>query len=109
MSVVDYIWDEANGCLSDILSMPIKKIKLDDVEKAEAILLSLRQILSQPGQGTRVEQLSDEFYSVIPHRDDSIIINTKAAIAQKQDLCQVSNFIIMNNISNNYASEIGCD
>ena len=90
MSLVDYIWHEASGSLSDVLSVPVKRIKFEEVEKAEAILLSLRQALSHPHGGGGVTELSNEFYSLIPHRGTSSVINSKGAIAQKQDLCQVS-------------------
>ena len=39
-----------------------------------------------------VKVLSDEFYSQLPHKSSqrAAVINSKRLIAEKQDLCQVS-------------------
>ena len=47
MSLVDYIWHEASGSLSDVLSVPVKRIKFEEVEKAEGYL-TVTQASSQP-------------------------------------------------------------
>ena len=88
-NLVDFIWNEATGSLSNILAVPVDAIKLEDVEKAEAILLLLRKSLDASEDVGAVENLSDEFFSVIPHKKKGTGITSKQAIAQKQDLCQV--------------------
>ena len=88
-NLVDFIWNEATGSLSNILAVPVDAIKLEDVEKAEAILLLLKKALDAAEDSSTVKNLSDEFFSVIPHKDKGIGIVSKQVIAQKQDLCQV--------------------
>lgn len=88
-NLIDFIWNEATGSLSDILAVPVDAIKLEDVEKAEAILLLLKKSLDAVEDASAVKKLSDEFFSVIPHRNKGTGIHSRQAIAQKQDLCQV--------------------
>ena len=88
-NLVDSLWNEATGSLSNILSVPVNTIKLEDVEKAEAILLTLRRSLDAAEDASALKKLSDEFFSVIPHKNRGCEIASRQAIAQKQDLCQV--------------------
>ena len=92
--LVNCIWSEASGELSSILSVPVESIKSDDARKAEGFLLSIRKVLSDGtmGSGDRskeLQRLTREFYSLVPHSDQSDIIDTKLKLARKQDLCQV--------------------
>ena len=86
--LVGYIWNEANGELNDVLSVPVEGIKLEQVEKAEAALLSVKLILDGTSKDGDVQKLTNEFYSAIPHKQKTALDN-KRAIAEKQDLCQV--------------------
>ena len=93
-TLVDYIWSEASGELSSLLSVPVESIKSEDVCKAEGFLLSIRRVLnsesSSTGDGTaELNRLTTDFYSCVPHTDQSDIIDTKLKLARKQDLCQV--------------------
>ena len=90
-NLINYIWNEAIGSLSDILTVPLSSIKLEDVEKAEAILVLLRKSLNASEGVSAINKLSDEFFSVIPHKSRGERISSKHLIAQKQDLCQVRN------------------
>ena len=86
--LVGYIWNEANGELNDVLSVPVEGIKLEQVEKAEAALLSIKLILDGTNKDGDVQNLTNEFYSAIPYKHKSAL-DTKRDIAKKQDLCQV--------------------
>lgn len=88
-NLIDFIWNEATGSLSDILAVPADSIKLEDVEKAEAVLLLLRKSLDSAEDSSVLKKLSDEFFSIIPHKNTGTAISSKYLIAQKQDLCQV--------------------
>ena len=88
-NLIDFIWNEATGSLSDILAVPADSIKLEDVEKAEAVLLLLRKSLDSAEDSSVFKKLSDEFLSIIPHKNTRTAISSKYLIAQKQDLCQV--------------------
>ena len=91
--LVGYIWNEANGELNDVLSVPVEGIKLEQVEKAEAALLSIKLILDGTNKDGDVQKLAKEFYSAIPHKHKSAL-DTKRAIADKQDLCQVYTVVV---------------
>lgn len=95
---IDFIWNEATGSLADILATPVDSIKLEDVEKAEAILLLLRKSLDAAEGASAIQKLSDEFFSVIPHKNRGRGITSRHLIAQKQDLCQVRNTALTLNI-----------
>ena len=84
-NITGYIWNEANGELNNVLSVPVEGIKL---EKAKPALLSVKLILDGTSKDGDVEKLTNDFYSAIPHRQKSAL-DTKRAIAEKQDLCQV--------------------
>ena len=88
-NLIDFIWNEATGSLTDILAIPVDSIKLEEVEKAEAILLLLRKSLHANEGASTIQDLSNEFFSVIPHKDKGTGITSRHLIAQKQDLCQV--------------------
>ena len=88
-NLIDFIWNEATGSLSDILAVSADSIKLEDVEKAEAVLLLLKKSLDSAEDSSVLKKLSDEFFSIIPHRNTGTAISSKYLIAQKQDLCQV--------------------
>ncbi|CAH3018315.1 unnamed protein product, partial [Porites evermanni] len=88
-NLIDFIWNEATGSLSDILAVPADSIKLEDVEKAEAVLLLLRKSLDSAEDSSVLKKLSDEFFSIIPHKNTGTAISSKYLIAQKQDLCQL--------------------
>ena len=90
-SLVHSIWSDAVGELTSLLNVPVERLKLDDINKAEGILQSIRDILVKNGQSQEsVKKYSDEFYSLVPHNEKNTKeINTKRIIAEKQDLCQV--------------------
>eukprot|EP00731_Ephydatia_muelleri_P031972 Em0023g479a len=89
-NLVDYVWEEATGQLEEILAVTMDTLKTEQVDKAEASLLSIRRLLDQGGPPEAVKVLSDEFYSLLPHKPSqrAAVINSKRLIAEKQDLCQ---------------------
>ena len=86
--LVGYIWNEANGELNDVLSVPVERIKLEEVEKAEAALMSIKLVLDGTNKDGDLQKLTNDFYSAIPHKHKTVL-DTKRMIAEKQDLCQV--------------------
>ena len=90
--LVDYVWAEANGQLEEVLAAPVETIKTEQVEKAEAALMSLKKLLtgSESDQTSERTKLEAEFYGSLPHKPPhKVAIDSIRAIAQKQDLCQV--------------------
>ena len=55
--LVDYIWEEASGRLEEVLSVPVDSIKVDQVEKAEAALLSIKRVLEAGKNDTEGDML----------------------------------------------------
>ena len=91
--LVDYVWTEANGQLEEVLSVPVETIKTEQVEKAEASLMSLKRLLTKAEQADSENErvrLESEFYGNLPHKlPQKVAIDSMRTIAQKQDLCQV--------------------
>ena len=87
--LIDLLWTEAHGNLSNVLKNSVKSYKKDDVMKAEAVLLQLKDCCLRK-QMDEVRELSQEFFSLIPHKDDLIILDDMRKISQKSDLCQVT-------------------
>lgn len=44
--LVDYVWTEASGQLEQVLAVPVEAIKVEQVDKAEAALLSIKRALA---------------------------------------------------------------
>ena len=44
---MDYIWEEVSGRLEEVLTTPLEAIKVEQVEKAEAALLSIRKLIEE--------------------------------------------------------------
>ncbi|CAI8041057.1 Protein mono-ADP-ribosyltransferase PARP4 [Geodia barretti] len=92
--LVDYIWSEAVDQLETVLAVSVATVTQEQLDKAEAALLSIRRELD--GDKSNLASLSDDFYSALPHkrgqgsggRRSRGVIDTKRAVAQKQDLCQ---------------------
>ena len=76
--LVDYIWNEANGELNNVLSVPVEGIKLEQVEKAEAALLSIKLILDGTSKDEDVQKLTNEFYAAIPHKQKTALDNKRS-------------------------------
>lgn len=92
--LVDYVWSEASGELEEVLAVPVDTIKTEQVEKAEAALLSLKRCLTKvdvSGPESDRAKLEADFYGNLPHKAPyKTAIDSMRTIAQKQDLCQVS-------------------
>ncbi|XP_065907778.1 protein mono-ADP-ribosyltransferase PARP4-like isoform X3 [Dysidea avara] len=101
--LVGYIWNEANGELNDVLSVPVERIKLEEVEKAEAALLSIKLILDGANKNGNLQKLRNDFYSAIPHKHKAVL-DTKRMIAEKQDLCQLVRDVVSIGESTNWST-----
>ena len=50
IGLVEYVWEEASGQLEDVLSVPVATIKAEQLDKAEAALLTIKRLLQgKPG------------------------------------------------------------
>ncbi|XP_071338341.1 protein mono-ADP-ribosyltransferase PARP4 isoform X2 [Trachinotus anak] len=84
---VEMLWTEAQGYLSNILKVSVNKLSLNDVTRAEGLLLQAQRKLKEANH-TEVASLLDEFYTLLPHWVPQFSPNAKL-ISQKLDLCQL--------------------
>ena len=47
LKLVEYLWEEASGQLEEVLSVPIATIKTEQVDKAEAALLTIKRLIQE--------------------------------------------------------------
>ncbi|XP_034741908.1 protein mono-ADP-ribosyltransferase PARP4 [Etheostoma cragini] len=86
---VELLWTEALGCLSNILRVPINKLSLNDVSRAEGLLLQAQRKLRE-GNINEVKSLLSEVYTLLPHKPPLVHLSPTAKfISQKLDLCQL--------------------
>ncbi|XP_078030780.1 protein mono-ADP-ribosyltransferase PARP4 isoform X2 [Epinephelus lanceolatus] len=85
---VELLWTEALGCLSNILTVPINKLSLNDVSRVEGLLLQAQRKLKEADQ-TDVASLFDEIYTLLPHVTPHHSPPSAKLISQKLDLCQL--------------------
>ncbi|XP_054829757.1 protein mono-ADP-ribosyltransferase PARP4 [Eublepharis macularius] len=86
---VELIWAEALGFLNHLLLKPVTSISLNDVSKAEGILLQTKKALDEGKSPRELTALIEEFYKIIPHKsrlEDNVC---KKLLSNKQDLCQL--------------------
>ncbi len=105
-SLVRYLFSEATNALTSSVSAkitangietPLGVLTIGQIEKGEAILLELYDLFkSNKQQASKMEDLSGEFYTVIPHRIGrtrsaiaGAVINTMDAFQQKQETLQL--------------------
>lgn len=86
--VIQNLWVEAIGELDKMLSVPIDEIKHENIAAAEGILLKLKKCILENDQN-KIDDLTRQFYSLIPHNMGSKTIDSIRLIRDKQDLCQL--------------------
>ncbi|XP_023286599.1 poly [ADP-ribose] polymerase 4 isoform X2 [Seriola lalandi dorsalis] len=84
---VEMLWTEAVGLLSNILRVSVNKLSLNDVTRAEGLLLQAQRKLKEENP-TEVVSLLAEFYTLLPHWMPQLSPDAKL-ISQKLDLCQL--------------------
>ncbi|KAL0963604.1 hypothetical protein UPYG_G00308500 [Umbra pygmaea] len=88
---VELLWAEALSCLDNILTVPFSSLSLNDVSRAEGLLLQVQKRLRQgAGSDTDVASLMEEVYTLLPHKSDvyRLPVQTKL-ISSQLDLCQL--------------------
>ncbi|XP_061177489.1 protein mono-ADP-ribosyltransferase PARP4-like [Saccostrea echinata] len=85
--LMHHIWQEAGGEIEEILSSPLQSLKLDQVEKATAILSEMKEHQSDE---SKLQSLFTEFYSTLLHNPQHKTMTfTMSWLARKLDLCQL--------------------
>ncbi|XP_064614206.1 LOW QUALITY PROTEIN: protein mono-ADP-ribosyltransferase PARP4-like [Liolophura sinensis] len=88
LTLVKQVWEEAVGHLGQILTVPVDKIKMEQVEKAEGVLLQIKEALEGQSSAKDLENLSSQFYEALAHVNPVTITN-KLILCRKKDLCQL--------------------
>nr|XP_060626958.1 protein mono-ADP-ribosyltransferase PARP4 isoform X2 [Anolis sagrei ordinatus] len=86
---VELIWTEALGVLDLVLAKPVTSISLNDVSKAEGVLLRTKKALNDMKSPSELSAMMMDFYQIIPHKDDLNCNVTLKLLSSKQDLCQL--------------------
>ncbi|KAM4558851.1 protein mono-ADP-ribosyltransferase PARP4 isoform 2-T2 [Odontesthes bonariensis] len=86
--LVELLWTEALGCLSDVLRVSIEQLSLSDVSRAEGLLLQAQKKLTE-GNLPEASSLLEEVYVLLPHREDRPPNPSTRLLSQKLDLCQL--------------------
>ncbi|NXW35609.1 PARP4 polymerase, partial [Phaetusa simplex] len=86
---VELIWAEAIGHLDSLLLESVNNISLNDVSKAEGILLQVKNALDEGAGEVALQEMMMEFYQVIRHKTDIDYKVSKKLLSRKQDLCQL--------------------
>ncbi|XP_006915899.1 poly [ADP-ribose] polymerase 4 [Pteropus alecto] len=87
--LVEMVWAEALGHLEHTLLTPANRISLNDVSKAEGILLHVKAALKSGETEEQLQKMMSEFYRLIPHRGSTTEEVNLRLLAKKEDLCQL--------------------
>ncbi|XP_065586155.1 protein mono-ADP-ribosyltransferase PARP4 [Cyrtonyx montezumae] len=86
---VELIWAEAIGHLDSLLLESVNNISLNDVSKAEGILLQVKNALNEGADEAALREMMMEFYQLIRHKTEIDYLVSKRLLSRKQDLCQL--------------------
>uniref|UniRef100_A0A8C6FHE8 Poly [ADP-ribose] polymerase n=1 Tax=Moschus moschiferus TaxID=68415 RepID=A0A8C6FHE8_MOSMO len=87
--LVEMLWAEALGRLEDTLLRPVGMMSLNDVSKAEGILLLVKEAMRNGETQEQLQTMLTEFYRLIPHRAAAAEKVSPSLLAKKEDLCQL--------------------
>ncbi|XP_042313187.1 protein mono-ADP-ribosyltransferase PARP4-like isoform X2 [Sceloporus undulatus] len=86
---VELVWIEALGLLNLLLAKPVTSISLNDVSRAEGVLLRVKKALHDMKSPNELSPMMLEFYKIIPHKGElNCNVNMKL-LSKQQDLCQL--------------------
>ncbi|XP_058403765.1 protein mono-ADP-ribosyltransferase PARP4 isoform X3 [Diceros bicornis minor] len=87
--LVEMIWAEALGHLEHTLLQPVSRVSLNDVSKAEGILLLVKAALKNGETEEQLQKMMTEFYRLVPHKGAAAEQVNLRLLAKKEDLCQL--------------------
>ncbi|GFO43316.1 poly [ADP-ribose] polymerase, partial [Plakobranchus ocellatus] len=108
--LVEHVWREALSEVTALLGS-ISSIKLDQVEKAEAILSKISVAIQASIPATAVHEEVKEFYSTLSHKRENLssVLEAKLPwkkwLMKKRDLCQLVRDIVSVSEMTNYESQ----
>ncbi|KAH9525129.1 Protein mono-ADP-ribosyltransferase parp4 [Bulinus truncatus] len=100
---VEHIWQEAMSEVTEVIG-DLKAIRLEQVEKAEAIILKIREAVASSSEESKIQSLFSQFYSTLKHRNENSDVKEserKKWCMKKKDMCQlIKDMISVNEITN---------
>ncbi|XP_040853783.1 protein mono-ADP-ribosyltransferase PARP4-like [Ochotona curzoniae] len=87
--LVELLWTEVLGHLEHTLLKPVNSISLNDVSKAEGILLLAKSALKNGETAQHLRKVVAEFYRLIPHKAPGPEEVNLKLLAKEEDLCQL--------------------
>ncbi|KAM9804501.1 protein mono-ADP-ribosyltransferase PARP4 [Neosynchiropus ocellatus] len=84
---VELLWTEAQGCLDNTLQVPIDKLSINDVSRAEGLLIQAQRELKKANHA-EVASLMAAVYTLLPHKAPPPHPDA-SVVSQKLDLCQL--------------------
>ncbi|VDH98080.1 poly [ADP-ribose] polymerase [Mytilus galloprovincialis] len=102
VELIEHIWKEATGEIEQEISVPLQSIKLEQIEKAEAILLKIKDCKDD----LKVEQLFKEFNEILPHKNKTQPVKSqrRSWLSKKQDICQMIKDMVAVSESTNWST-----
>ncbi|RUS77622.1 hypothetical protein EGW08_014622, partial [Elysia chlorotica] len=105
--LVEHVWREAMTEVTSLLGN-LSSIKLDQVEKAEAILSKISSALETSQSDEDIQNTIREFYNTLNHKNESlesVKIQWKKWLTKKRDLCQLVKDMVSVGEMTNYESQ----
>ncbi|GFR66346.1 poly [ADP-ribose] polymerase [Elysia marginata] len=108
--LVEHVWREAISEVTSILGN-ITSIKLDQVEKADAVLSKISSALQSSQSEKDIEKLVTEFYTTLNVKERSVKSDHEAKLpwkkwlVKKRDVCQLVKDIVSVSEMTNYESQ----
>ncbi|KAK3773376.1 hypothetical protein RRG08_023253 [Elysia crispata] len=108
--LVEHVWKEAMTEVTSLLGR-VTSIKLDQVEKADAILSKISSALQTSQCDEDIHKAVKEFYTSLNHKNESLesVLETKISwkkwLVKKRDLCQLVKDIVSVSEMTNYESQ----
>ncbi|KAM8857134.1 protein mono-ADP-ribosyltransferase PARP4 [Synchiropus picturatus] len=84
---VELLWTEAQGCLDNTLQVPIDKLSVNDVSRAEGLLIQVQREMKKANHA-EVASLMAAVYTLLPHKAPPPFPDP-SLVSQKLDLCQL--------------------
>ena len=107
LSLVNHIWTEAQGDLENLCSVPIDSFNQSNLDQAESILLSIKNVLKSKSRDIfDLADLEDKFYELIPHKTRQDI-NTLSVVHRKIDFCQLIRDVVSVSEATNWTKSSG--
>ncbi|KAK6170199.1 hypothetical protein SNE40_018651 [Patella caerulea] len=103
--LVNHVWQEATGHIEDILSTSLADLQISQIDKADAILVEIKDELNKTADTNKLQTLLQDFYSALPHQTEGKETKPdRRWLSNKQDLCQLLRDMLSVNEATNWST-----